>query len=78
LWKPRLNRRKLVRFAEVLMAAAALIMAVCGTWLLRLGPRSDSAAVAGWEQMAVSQQADAASETDADDAMVQALLRGKP
>jgi len=78
LWQPRLKWQRPVRFAEMLMAAAALVMAVCGVWLFRLGPRSDSAAVWGWEQMAVTQQADAAPETDGDDAIVQALLRGQP
>ena len=80
LWKPLAYRQKLVRFAELLMAAAALVMAVCGLWLLRSGSRSDSAAMAGWEQMALErvQPAELASESEGDEALVQAILRGQP
>jgi anti-sigma factor RsiW len=78
LWKPRLVRQKVVRFAELLAAAAAFVMALSGFWLLRMGARSDSASVENWEQMAVTQQSDSGPEADEDERLVQAMLRGRP
>jgi len=78
-WKAELNRQRMVRFAEMLMAAAAVVMAVCGLWLFRLAGRPDSsAAVAGWERMAVTQQSEATPPAETDDPLAQALLRGQP
>lgn len=77
-WGPQVKRQRLVRFAEALMAAAGLVMAVCGFWLFKISAQPDSAAVAGWERMAVSQQADPTAAAEPDDPIVQAILRGQP
>ena len=77
-WGPQVKRQRLVRFAEALMAAAGLVMAVCGFWLFKISAQPDSAAVAGWERMAVTQQPDLTAAAEPDDPIVQAILRGQP
>ncbi|MCY3024432.1 MAG: hypothetical protein NTW87_36115, partial [Planctomycetota bacterium] len=78
LWKAQVSRQRLVRFAEMLMAAAVLVMALCGLWLFRMSARSEATAVSGWEQAALSQQAEPPPGPEADDPLVQVLLRGQP
>jgi len=78
LWKAELVQRRVVRFAEVLTAAAALVIAVCGIWLFRLSAQPDSAAVPAWQRMAILQQSEPAPPAEADDPLVQVFLRGQP
>ncbi|MGD0090764.1 MAG: zf-HC2 domain-containing protein [Planctomycetota bacterium] len=77
-WNPVVKRQKLVRFAEALMAAAGLVMAVCGFCLLKSSAQPDSATVAGWERMALTQQAEAPPAPEPEDPIAQAVLRGQP
>jgi anti-sigma factor RsiW len=78
LWKAELSRQRLVRFAEVLTAAAAVVIAVCGFWLSRLNRPPDSAATPAWERLAVAQQSEPAPSPEPEDPMLQVLLRGEP
>lgn len=77
-WKAQLNRQRLVHFAELLTAAAVLVMAVCGLWLFRMSAGSAPVVVSGWERAAVGQQLEGGPAPEADDPLVQVLLRGQP
>lgn len=75
-WKARNNRQGLIRFAEMLTAAAAVIILVCGIWLLKSNAPTN-AATANWQRAVVTQQFEA-PQNESDDPFVQVLLREQP
>lgn len=85
VFEARMNSQRLVRFAESLMAAAAIIIVICTVSLAQISvpdqtPVSTASAsqpVQNWERMALSQQIETAS-TENEDPMVQVLLRDQP
>lgn len=81
-FEARLNSRRLVRFAEFLMSAAAIVIVVCAISLLKMNePRPAPAPaqpVPTWERMALSQQPDPGAVAENEDPLVQVLLRDQP
>jgi anti-sigma factor RsiW len=79
IWSPRRSNQGLLRLAEVMMAAAAVIIVICTVGLIRNDTRrSETAAVPTWERLAVSQQIDTTPTSEIEDPMVQVLMRDQP
>ena len=77
-WKARQNRQGILRFAEMLTAAAAVVILICGIWLLRQDSQSrNTANTINWERVVVTQQFDP-PQNEPDDPLVQVLLREQP
>jgi anti-sigma factor RsiW len=75
-WKARNNKQGLIRFAEMLTAAAAVVILICGIWLMRAGS-SEKTSSANWERVVITQQFDT-PQADSEDPFVQVLLREQP
>jgi anti-sigma factor RsiW len=84
VFEARMNSQRVVRFAEYLMAAAAIIIVVCTISLVKTSvpdqspvTTATSQPVQNWERMALSLQPETTS-TENEDPMVQVLLRDQP
>jgi anti-sigma factor RsiW len=79
-WRANLDRRRVLRLAQMLTAVAAIVMLFCGLSLMFGKPiqKTKTAAVPNWEKTAVTLKFEPTPSADIDDPIVQVLLKEQP